>query len=310
MANVKIGIAQFAAVHLNLSESLKRLESIVEDAAQQQVQLLVVGETWLSGYPAWLDSCSDIAKWGYEPLKSVYATFYTNSIAVQSTEMEFIKKLSRQYNMVLVIGANERVEEGIGAGTVYNAVFTIAQGELTNHHRKLMPTFTEKMLYGLGDGQGLKATSTAFGKVTASICWEHWMPMTRQALHNTGEHIHVALWPTVHEMHQIASRHYSFEGRCFVLAAGLMLRAKDFPKELTMPAEFAANTEQWVLRGGSCIIGPDGKYRTEPLFEKEALITCEIDTSDVIKERMTLDTTGHYNRPDVFRFSVDTTRHS
>jgi hypothetical protein len=128
------------------------------------------------------------------------------------------------------------------------------------------------------------------------------MPLARQALHNAGEHIHVAVWPTVHEMHQIASRHYAFEARCFVLASGLVMRVKDLPPELRAPSEVASNPDAFLLRGGSAIIGPDGKYVVEPVFEQETIVTAELDLNAVDREKMTLDVSGHYSRPDVFNF--------
>ncbi|MFM9838733.1 MAG: carbon-nitrogen hydrolase family protein [Cyclobacteriaceae bacterium] len=309
MPSVKIGVAQYASVHLNLDASIQKLESIMRDASHQGVQLLVLGETWLSGYPAWLDHCPHVAQWNDEPMKEVYLKLHKSSLSLTGKEFEHVCNLCKKYKLVLCIGINERIDKGAGQGTLYNSVLVIDEnGELQNQHRKLMPTYTEKMLYGMGDGAGLKSVETGFGKISASICWEHWMPLTRQALHNSGEHIHIALWPTVHELHQIASRHYAFEGRCFVVAAGQLLQAKDFPKELELPTYLENNTEQWVLRGGSCVIDPRGNFLVEPIFDKEHLIVLDIDTDEVIKERMTLDTSGHYQRNDVFTFKVDNAR--
>ncbi len=310
MANiVKVGIGQFSAVHLNLPQSLQKLESIVGDASSQGVKLLVMGETWLSGYPSWLDHCPNVSQWDRKEMKEVYLQFYNSSIDVKSKEFEKLCHMAQSNRVTLCIGINERVKAGPGNGTVYNSFVIIDQnGKLLNHHRKLMPTFTEKMLYGLGDGRGLKAVDTEVGRVGASICWEHWMPLTRQALHDSGEQIHIALWPKVHEMHQIASRHYAFEGRCFVLAAGQMLKASDFPKSLEQPAYLKSNPDQWTLNGGSCIAAPNGRYVVEPIFDKEELITCDLNLDETIKERMTLDTSGHYQRRDVFEFTVDRSR--
>lgn len=309
MTYVKIGIGQFSSVHLNLPESLIKLEAIASEAAQKSVQLLVVGETWLSGYPVWIDHCPDVARWDYGPMKEVFLKMHQSAITVPGKELDQLCGLAKKNRINLVIGINERVDNGVGQGTLYNSVLTIDEkGKLLNHHRKLMPTYTEKMLYGLGDSSaGLKSVDTPIGKIGASICWEHWMPLTRQALHDSGEHIHVALWPNVHEMHQVASRHYAFEGRCFVMAAGQMLKAKDFPAELNLPEELKSNPDQWVLRGGSCVIGPRGNYIAAPVFDKEELIVCEIDTSEIIKERLTLDTSGHYQRRDIFHFRVNNT---
>ena len=310
MANiVKVGIGQFSSVHLNLSESLQKLESIVADAAQQGVKLLVVGETWLSGYPSWLDHCSNVSQWDCKEMKAAYLQFYDSSVDLKGKDFDRVCKMAKSNRVTLCIGLNEKVKSGPGNGTIYNSLVVIDQhGKLLNHHRKLMPTYTEKMLYGLGDGNGLKAVDTEVGRVGASICWEHWMPLTRQALHDSGEHIHIALWPKVHDMHQVASRQYAFEGRCFVLAAGQMLKASDFPKSLEQPNYLKSDPDQWTLNGGSCIIAPNGKYLVEPIFDKEELITCEFDLDETIKERMTLDTSGHYQRRDVFEFKVDHSR--
>jgi predicted amidohydrolase len=310
MANiVKVGIGQFSSVHLNLSESLQKLESIVADAAQQGVKLLVVGETWLSGYPSWLDHCSNVSQWDGKEMKAAYLQFYDSSVDLKGKDFDRVCKMAKSNRVTLCIGLNEKVKSGPGNGTIYNSLVVIDQhGKLLNHHRKLMPTYTEKMLYGLGDGNGLKAVDTEVGRVGASICWEHWMPLTRQALQDSGEHIHIALWPKVHDMHQVASRQYAFEGRCFVLAAGQMLKASDFPKSLEQPNYLKSDPDQWTLNGGSCIIAPNGKYLVEPIFDKEELITCELDLDETIKERMTLDTSGHYQRRDVFEFKVDHSR--
>ncbi len=130
------------------------------------------------------------------------------------------------------------------------------------------------------------------------------MPLARQVLHDSGEHIHIAVWPTVHEMHQIASRHYAFEGRCFVLAAGLLMKARDLPAQLPIASELSDKPDQLLLRGGSAIIGPDGRYIVEPLFDEERIIFAELDLKAIDKERMTLDVTGHYRRPDLFDLRI------
>jgi predicted amidohydrolase len=131
------------------------------------------------------------------------------------------------------------------------------------------------------------------------------MPLARQAMHIAGEQIHIAVWPTVHQMHQIASRHYAFEGRCFVLAAGMVMRVKDLPRELEVTTELAANPEAFILYGGSTIIGPGGKYITEPVCEQEIIIMADLDLSVTDREKMTLDVSGHYSRPDIFDFHVN-----
>jgi predicted amidohydrolase len=128
------------------------------------------------------------------------------------------------------------------------------------------------------------------------------MPLARMAMHNSGEHIHVAVWPTVHELHQLASRHYAFEGRCFVLAVGLMMPAEDLPRELRDGAALLSGGSQWIERGGSTIIGPDSRYILDPVFDREELLVSDLDLTQIGRELMTFDVSGHYARPDLFRF--------
>ena len=130
------------------------------------------------------------------------------------------------------------------------------------------------------------------------------MQLARQALHESGEDIHVAVWPTVHELHQLASRHYAFEGRCFVLAAGSLMRANALPRGLERHPERVTSGEQWVLRGGSAIIGPDGAYIAEPVYDAPAILLADLDLARVREESMTLDVGGHYARPDCLELTV------
>ena len=126
------------------------------------------------------------------------------------------------------------------------------------------------------------------------------MPLARHVLHVSGEQIHVAVWPTVDEMHQIACRHYAFEARCFVLAAGLIMPAKDLPAEFGQSPDLTGKPDELLLRGGSCVVGPEGHYLTGPVFDEETILMAELDPAAVDKAKMTLDVSGHYHRPDVF----------
>lgn len=286
------------------------MEGLLKEAQSKGAELVVFGESWLGGYPAWLDTSLDYARWDDSSTKKVFAKMYQESVSIEGGAMQEIRRMVAATEVWMVLGMNERVDTGRGNGTLFNSLLILnPAGELVNHHRKLMPTYTEKLVYGLGDGQGLASVETPFGRLGGLICWEHWMPFARQAMHIAGEHIHVAVWPTVHDIHQLASRHYAFEGRCFVIAVGQMLRASELPDLLPLTPELASNPDQWVLRGGSTIIGPDGSYELEPLFEREELIIHTIqDISRVYEERMTLDTSGHYNRYDVFDFEVNRER--
>ena len=298
-----VAVVQAAPCYLDLDESMRRAESLVRQAADRGAQLVAFGETWLAGYPAWLDHCPGVALWDDHATKQVFARLRKSSILVPGVETERLGALASDLGIVIVIGANERVETGAGNGTLYNAllVFDPDAGACVIHHRKLVPTHGERLVWGPGDGAGLVTRATRAGRVGGLVCWEHWMPLARQALHVAGEEIHVAMWPAVGEAHQIASRHYAFEGRCFVLAAGLLMRASDLPCELPRPD---VADDALLLRGGSAIIAPNGNYVVKPVFDREEILIAEIDLDEIDGERMTLDVSGHYARPDVFDFGV------
>ncbi len=306
MSKTIVSIVQASPVFMNLNASVTRAVGLIEQAWRKGAKLIAFGETWLPGYPAWLDHSPHAALWNHEPTREVFAQLRRNSVVVPGKETETLGEVARELGVVIVIGVNERVEQGAGNGTLYNSLLTFgADGTLLNHHRKLVPTYTERLVWGQGDAAGLEAVTTSAGRVGGLVCWEHWMPLARQAMHTSGEHIHVAVFPTVHEMHQIASRHYAFEGRCFVLAAGLLMKAGDLPAGLTAASELVKTPEKPLLRGGSCIIAPDGSYVVEPVFDEELVITAELDLTLIDKEKMTLDVTGHYFRPDVFNLEVN-----
>ena len=311
--NLKIAIVQEGPVYLDLKKSVEKMTTLISEAVQEQAELVVFGETWLSGYPAWLDHCPNYAGWDFEPTKEVFARMYENSITVPGPETALLCRLAKEHQIVIGIGINEVVESGVGNGTIYNALLLITpDGQIANHHRKLMPTYTEKLLYGIGDGKGLRSVATPFGRLGSLICWEHWMPLTRQALHNAGEHLHIALWPQVHEKLQLASQHYAFEGRCWVVAVGQRMLAADFPTEIDLPPYLADAKDTAVLNGGSCIFAPNGDVVLPAQFGMGGILYHELEDMQkyIYKERMALDTSGHYQRTDVFNFSINFERKS
>jgi predicted amidohydrolase len=302
---VVVAAVQAAPIYLNLERSLARALELIAEAAKRRAQLVVFPESWLPGYPAWLDTCRDVAVWDNQPMKRLYAQLLENSVVVPNRVTEALGEAARRHNLTLIMGIHERVGEGSGRGTLYNSVLTFGpHGKLLNCHRKLMPTFNERLIWGQGDAAGLKVINTPVGRVGTLICWEHWMPLVRQSLHGAGEDIHVALWPSVKEMYQIASRHYAFEGRCFVVAAGGIMRRIDLPRELEAAAEIANDDGEYILNGGSAVIGPDGLYVAGPAFGSEVIILARINLDRIREESMTLDVTGHFNRPDLFDFRL------
>ncbi|HTR79862.1 MAG TPA: carbon-nitrogen hydrolase family protein [Gemmatimonadaceae bacterium] len=297
----RVAVVQ-AEVIPDLDAAVERTAALTREAAAGGATLVAFPETWLPGYPVWLDVCRDVALWDSAPVKRVFARMAERAIVIGAESERALAQIARAARVTMVIGVTERIDAGPGRGTLYNSLLTYGpDGSLLNHHRKLVPTFTERLVWGPGDIDGLHAVETPAGRVGGLICWEHWMPLARQALHESGEDIHVAVWPTVHEMHQIASRHYAFEARCFVLACGSLMRARDLPAELEPSPNAVASPEQFILRGGSAIIGPDGAYLAAPIFERAAILYADLVLERVRQESMTLDVAGHYSRPDCLR---------
>lgn len=298
MSRLRIAAAQVAPAYLNLEASLSVAETWIADAGKQGVQLLVFPETWLPGYPIWLDVSPEMGLWDHAPTKAVFRRLFENSVDVPGPVITRLGKAARAANLNLVMGINER-----DGGTLYNTILYFSDsGELLDKHRKLIPTYTERLVWGRGDGSTLSVVDTSVGRVGGLVCWEHWMPLARQAMHDQREIIHAALWPTVKEILLVASRSYAFEGRCFVVAAGSVLRREHLPAGLVLLDELEGDGP-W-LQGGSAIIGPDGEIISGPAREEETLLIAEIDPGRIIEERMTLDVSGHYARPDVFTLQV------
>lgn len=304
MTRVRVSIVQGES-SAAWSDALPRTRELALGAASAGARVIVFPETWIPGYPAWFDVCRDIGLWDHAPTKRLHAAYAAASVDVSGDEGAALASIARDARATLVIGVSERVSKGPGRGTLYNSLLTYGpDGALLNHHRKLMPTHTERLVWGTGDADGVRAVDTPAGRIGGLICWEHWMPLARQALHDSGEDLHVAAWPGAHERNQIASRQYAFEGRCYVLVAASVMRASSLPEGFEADRERAPSPDAWVIRGGSAVIGPDGHYVVPPLYDQSGIVSADLDLERVREESMSLDVTGHYARPDCFTLNV------
>jgi len=296
---LRVAVAQATPALLDLERSVDKACAWIADAGARGVRLLAFPETWLPGYPFWCDG-GEFGAWGNAAAAALQARLVRESLGIGSEAFARLRRAARDHGVALVLGVNERSR----TDTLYNALlFVDEEGELVGHRRKLVPTFGERLVWGYGDAADLGPHTLAGARVGGLVCWEHWMPLPRHALHGQGEQIHVAAWPHGKPLHQLASRHYAFEGGCFVLVAATYLPLSAVPEEFELEATREALPDP-VLPGGSAIVGPAGKYVVEPVFEREELLVAEIDLEEVTRRKLVLDTGGHYARPDLFQLRV------
>ncbi len=308
----RAAVVQHPPVFLNLEASLGRALELIGEAAAGGAALIVFPETWLPGYPVWIDSAPGAAIWGQPAAHALYHALAENAITVPGPHMARLQEAARARGVHVVMGAHER-----RGGTLYNTILFIDPAGGCRVHRKLTPTYTERLLWGQGDGSTLAVGPGPIGPLGGLICWEHWLPLARAAMHALGETIHVAQWPSVRELHQLASRHYAFEGQCFVLAAGTVLTRGDViegyrslgttdPGALALLESIEGDAATVLQPGGSTVIAPDASYLAGPLVDEPGILYADLDAARIVRGHLLLDTDGHYSRPDVFRLHVDT----
>jgi len=295
-----VAVAQATPVVLDLTACVAKACDWIREAGRQGACLVAFPETWIPVYPLWCDA-GTFGQWEHEPSKRLHARLARESLVIPSKETEALCRAARESQCAVVIGANERA----ATGSLYNALlFISSEGEILGRHRKLVPTFGERLVWGYGDASGLCTREIAGTRVGGLICWEHWMPLSRQVLHAEGEQVHVAAWPCAREMYLLASRHYAFEGRAFVLVAAMHLTKAHLPADFELASDFA-DAPDVLLDGGSSVIGPDGQYVVEPVRGREELLTAELELDRIAEEKLSLDVGGHYSRPDLFELRVN-----
>lgn len=308
-----IAIVQEPSVFLNLEASVEKALEHIKEAASDGAQIVSFAECWLPGYPVWLDFAPNAAVWDEPGAKALFRLLAENSVVVGDQYLTAFQSLSTDLGIFIVLGTHER-----DGATLYNTTFTFSPGSNAPvPHRKLVPTYTERLVWGRGDGSTLETVETPWGVLGSLICWEHWMPLARAAMHAKQEFLHIAQWPIVKDMHQVASRHYAFEGRCAVAAAGSIMTKGDIidgfrslkvnePDAEAMLMSMPSEMSDFVHNGGSAVIAGDGSYITEPVFDRSGIVFGEIDLKVQREAAQTLDTNGHYSRPDVFELTVNT----
>ncbi len=294
----KVAVVQASSVIFDLQRSLEKAQSLAAEAASQGAKLVVFPEAFLSGYPRGLDFGAAVGSRSDEGRED-FRRYWESSVDVPGLATEQLERCARQLGIYLVIGVVER--EG---GTLYCSVLFFApdRGYL-GKHRKVMPTGSERLVWGFGDGSTLPVFDTPLGKLGAVICWENYLPLMRAAMYAKGIEIYCAPTADSRDVWLASMRHIAVEGRCFVLSCNQFNRQRDFPGDYR--ARFDGNSDAIVTRGGSCIIDPFGNFLAGPNTESEAILIAEIDRAQVVRGKYDLDVVGHYARPDIFQLNVD-----
>lgn len=305
-ASLQIALAQIAPVWLDRAATTAKILVAIEEAAKQGAQLVAFGEALLPGYPFWLEH-TDAARFESAQQKRWYALYREQAVCIERGDLNTICHLAAQKHIAVALGSIE-APSNRGASCYASAVYINGNGEIESVHRKLMPTYEERLAWAIGDGNGL--VTHACGPFTVGVlnCWENWMPLARAAMYAQGENLHVAIWPGNLRNTVDITRFMAREGRSFVMSVSGLMRASDIPDHLPDAALLKEKLPKTMANGGSCIAAPDGEWLIEPICDREVVQSAEIVLDKVWQERQNFDPCGHYSRPDVLRLQLNRER--
>jgi nitrilase len=305
----KVGLAQIAPVWLNRESTIEKVLEYVRLAVEQGCDLVVFGEGLIPGYPFWIERTNG-AQFNSPMQKEFYAHYLANAVQIESGHLEQICALASHNQIAIMLGCIERPEDR-GGHSVYASLVYIDQGGfIQSVHRKLMPTYEERLTWAIGDGYGLRTHQLNSFTLGGLNCWENWLPLARAALYGQGEDLHVAVWPGSKRNTQDITRFIAIESRSYVISVSGLMRKSDIPENTPHFASITQDSENVFANGGSCVAAPDGSWLVEPLVDEERLIVTTIDHQRVQEERQNFDPAGHYARPDVLQLTVNRQRQS
>ena len=297
---VTVACVQAEPVVLDRERTLEKLAALTAEAAAAGARLVVFPETFVPAYPSsvW---AKHLAGWADERAKAAFALLARESVEIPGPAADRLGEVAREHGVWLVTGVNEVDPER--PGTLYNSLLYHApDGTLASRHRKLVPTNHERLVWGPGDGSGLRAIETGLGRLGGLICWENYMPLARFALYESGVEIYVASTADDGDAWQATLVHIARESRAFVVAPCHFQRAASYPEDF--PLAEALEGRDLIGRGGSAVLAPDGSYLAGPLYGEEGILYAELDPDRLLEERQRFDPAGHYHRPDVLGLRV------
>jgi len=304
-----VGIAQIAPVWLDREKTLDKMVEHAAAAAGAGCDLVVFGEALLPGYPFWIEH-TDGARFNSPVQKEMHAHYMHNAVQIEAGHLDRLCSAAGQQQTAVVLGCIERAKDR-GSHSIYaSLVYIDPRGVIQSVHRKLMPTYEERLTWAPGDGHGLRVHALGPFTVGGLNCWENWMPLARAALYGQGEDLHIAIWPGgIHNTRDI-TRFIAREARSFVISASGLMRKQDFPEDTPHLETILKNCPDMLANGGSCIAGPDGEWIVEPVVGEEKLIKATLEFQSILEERQNFDPSGHYSRPDVTQLTVNRQRQS
>jgi nitrilase len=294
----KVAVVQAASVAFDVEKTLEKARRLVREAASQGAKLILFPEAFVSAYPRGLDFGAVVGSRS-DKGREDFRRYWESCVEIPGPAVESLSQTARASGVFLIVGVVERDQ-----GTLYCTVLFFApDGNYLGKHRKVMPTASERLVWGFGDGSTLPVFETPLGKVGAVICWENYLPLLRATMYAKGIEIYCAPTADPRDSWLASMRHIAVEGRCFVLSCNQFNRRRDFPPDYDSP--FGDDPDAIVTRGGSCIIDPFGDFLAGPNLESEAILIAEIDRAQIVRGKYDLDVVGHYARPDIFQLHVD-----
>ena len=298
MLTTTVAVVQAAPIAFDRERTLDKLADLTADAARRGARLVVFPEAFVSAYPRGLDFGAVVGSRS-EAGRDDFRRYWESSVEIPGPAITRLANVARTNAVNLVVGVVER--EG---GTLYcTVVFFAADGTYLGKHRKVMPTASERLVWGFGDGSTLPVFDTDVGRVGAVICWENYLPLLRATMYAKGVEIYCAPTADARESWLATVRHIAIEGRCYVLSCNQFARRSDYPADYHTP--FGDDPDTVLCRGGSCIVDPFGNLLAGPDTGGESLLVAEIDRAQIVRAKYDLDVVGHYARPDIFQLLVD-----